>query len=354
MLALTQLVSLLPFLLASVAASPTPIISKRYTGVKIQSYRDGKCLNPISSQVGDGTLVVTIDCGNAATWDINPGSGSVILHGVGLALDAGTGADNNEIVKLWTSYPTLFQQTWYLTGDQRIAITGGNQCLDEGENGPQTYQCTTGNTNQIWNIIDGGSSSGPASSAVPSASVSASASVSVSASVTPSAQPSSTGVPAGTVYKDPGYGSRRIHPVGRDDLCVTVSSGSPATGQQVNVAYCVANDSPFATAQLWNITQGQNNQGIALSPATSSSLCLDVGYNPGSGSRLFVEDCARGSLQHWDYLGDKIILHGRNLCVDVEKDSTPTHQTPIDMQANLQVWQCFPDNTQQVFTLLDI
>lgn len=38
--------------------------------------------------------------------------------------------------------------SWYLTGDNRIAITGGNQCLDEGDNGPQTYQCTTGNTNQ--------------------------------------------------------------------------------------------------------------------------------------------------------------------------------------------------------------
>lgn len=37
---------------------------------------------------------------------------------------------------------------WYLTGDNRIAITGGDQCLDEGDNGVQTYQCTTGNTNQ--------------------------------------------------------------------------------------------------------------------------------------------------------------------------------------------------------------
>jgi hypothetical protein len=50
--------------------------------------------------------------------------------------------------QIWTSYPGLYQQTWYLTGDNRIAITGGNQCLDEGTNGIQTYQCTTGNTNQ--------------------------------------------------------------------------------------------------------------------------------------------------------------------------------------------------------------
>ena len=40
------------------------------------------------------------------------------------------------------------QLSWYLTGDNRIAITGGTHCLDEGDNGPQTYQCTPGNTNQ--------------------------------------------------------------------------------------------------------------------------------------------------------------------------------------------------------------
>lgn len=50
--------------------------------------------------------------------------------------------------QIWDSYPGLFQQTWYLTDDKRIAITGGDQCLDEGDNGIQTYQCTTGNTNQ--------------------------------------------------------------------------------------------------------------------------------------------------------------------------------------------------------------
>jgi hypothetical protein len=38
-------------------------------------------------------------------------------------------------VQTWTSYPGLAAQTWYLTADGRIAITGGNQCLDEGANG---------------------------------------------------------------------------------------------------------------------------------------------------------------------------------------------------------------------------
>ncbi|WVN87628.1 uncharacterized protein L203_102811 [Cryptococcus depauperatus CBS 7841] len=144
------LFSILPFL-ALAAASP---IQKRFNGVKIQAGRNGKCLSPVSANYANGVQVTTVGCDQAHRWDINPGSGSVILTGTNFALDAGTGADNNEIVKLWQSYPGLFQQTWYLTDDRRIAITGGNQCLDEGDNGPQTYQCTTGNTNQVWNIVD--------------------------------------------------------------------------------------------------------------------------------------------------------------------------------------------------------
>ena len=37
---------------------------------------------------------------------------------------------------------------WYYTDDNRIAQTGGTQCLVEGTNGIQTYQCSPGNNNQ--------------------------------------------------------------------------------------------------------------------------------------------------------------------------------------------------------------
>lgn len=44
--------------------------------------------------------------------------------------------------------------SWYYTDDNRIAITGGNQCLDDDGSRLQTYQCTTGNTNQSeWNAV---------------------------------------------------------------------------------------------------------------------------------------------------------------------------------------------------------
>ncbi|WWC68222.1 uncharacterized protein I206_102145 [Kwoniella pini CBS 10737] len=136
--------------LSLVSASP---IHKRYSAAKIQSGADNLCLAPFSAWQ-NGTLVGTTGCDNAATWDINPGSGSIILHGTTWALQAqGGGNTNNAAVVLWKSQPGLFAQTWYLTGDNRIAITNGVQCLDESTNGPQTYQCTTGNTNQIWIII---------------------------------------------------------------------------------------------------------------------------------------------------------------------------------------------------------
>ncbi|WVQ79829.1 hypothetical protein IAT38_001929 [Cryptococcus sp. DSM 104549] len=152
----TTLTTLLT-LLALTSASPLPPthdLSKRYTSVRIQSNRDGRCLYPFGIYE-DGTEVVTSDCYDSPTWDINPGSGSITLHGTGYALDAGTGTQNNEGLKLWTSYPGLYQQTWTLASDNTIRISGGNQCLDEGpDQKPQTYECFTGNENQIWYLLN--------------------------------------------------------------------------------------------------------------------------------------------------------------------------------------------------------
>lgn len=138
--------ALLTILPALALAGP---INKRYTGVGIQSGRNGNCLTlPAGTAPSNGVFLTTGSCATATKWDINPGSGSVVITGTNFALDAGTNPSNNVAAKVWTSYPGLSQQTWYLTGDNRIAITGGTQCLDQGDNGPQTYTCTTGNTNQ--------------------------------------------------------------------------------------------------------------------------------------------------------------------------------------------------------------
>ena len=103
------LLAMLPLLLS---ASATPI-HKRFTGAQIVSGRDGKCL-AAAPKTGSGSPVSTVDCNSnyALLWDINPGSGSVVLTGTQLALDAGSNPGNNGALKVWQSYPGLYQQTW--------------------------------------------------------------------------------------------------------------------------------------------------------------------------------------------------------------------------------------------------
>ncbi len=107
------LLALLPF----ISASPTPL-QKRYTGVLIRSGRqDAKgqdqCLSLRPGfPVTDGSFVYGEPCWKATKWDINPGSGSVLVSGhPNFALDAGSKPGNFERMKVWTSYPGLMQQT---------------------------------------------------------------------------------------------------------------------------------------------------------------------------------------------------------------------------------------------------
>lgn len=106
----SALVALLLFLGAASAAP----LDRRDTGVYIYAGRDNKCLSlPVGATPGDGTPVVSLDCARAglSKWDINRGSGSVVLTGTNFALDIGLNPGNNGPLKVWTSYPTAPQQT---------------------------------------------------------------------------------------------------------------------------------------------------------------------------------------------------------------------------------------------------
>jgi hypothetical protein len=160
--------------------------------LSIISGRSGKCIVPNPDRYGprDGTAVVSMDCSlTPLTWELERGSGSIIMSDYpSMALDAGSDPENNGKLKVssrlrWedlrcfahgavgldivpgfvpadVSPPTSDHKSqtaeyfeadlhrWYWTDDNRIAITGGTQCLDEGDDGIQIYQCTTGNTNQ--------------------------------------------------------------------------------------------------------------------------------------------------------------------------------------------------------------
>ena len=112
MLAYLALTALVPTL---VLAAP---LSKRSTYQLIYAGRDNLCLsvedgiNTVSSgAVSSGTPVVSMACNEASVWDINSGSGSIVVSGTNFALDAGTNPGDKGALKVWQSYPGLSQQT---------------------------------------------------------------------------------------------------------------------------------------------------------------------------------------------------------------------------------------------------
>jgi len=124
-------------------------------------YKDTtQCLTVTNSAYGDGTTIDLQTCLDASNpnyglqnWDITRGSGAVKLVGTNFCLDAGSSPANGVVAKIWTCYPGVYQQTWYYTDDNRIAINGGNQCLDfasGSSNVVQTWQCSDGDVQQIW------------------------------------------------------------------------------------------------------------------------------------------------------------------------------------------------------------
>ncbi|WVQ80074.1 hypothetical protein IAT38_002175 [Cryptococcus sp. DSM 104549] len=316
----------LPALFSSIILALTSLVSaspveKCHTGVRILSGSNGQCLHPVASPA-NGIIVGTAECANASLWDIQEGSGSVILHGTNFALDATTGKANGQLVKLWTSYPKLFQQTWYLTQDRRIAITGGNQCLDFGPNGPQTYQCTDRSNKQVWYIIYQGLGNG---------------------GVYP---------PLGNTDPDPENGSQRLHPFGRSDLCVSVSAGWGIPGGEVNIAACFPNDEFYSQYRLWQLPIGGTGR-IRLHGLPE--LCIEAQESSRNWARLTIQHCdVSQERQTWSFIGERLKLGGaqsKQYCMDLELGSRGSPKVPYDDVQKLQIWRCFPENPQQVFFL---
>ena len=223
------------------------------------------------------------------------------------------------LAQIWTCYSGLPQQNWYYTDDNRIAITGGNQCLDVdgGAGKVQTWQCqyilnppppclrptayppsrssvetgTTGNTNQVWST---GAPVNPppvisSSSAAPPTSTSSS-----------SAGPGPSGVPS----------SSGIHPFGVEGLCLSVaqpfSSGSKVLSFPCN----------GGAGQDWIIKRGSTKVQLRADP----NYCLDAGLSPNDNNvELKVWECLAGvPQQQWYFTDDgRIAIEGGTTCVDI-------------------------------------
>ncbi|KAF5376912.1 hypothetical protein D9615_007318 [Tricholomella constricta] len=119
-----------------------------------------KCLDVRGAIFADGTPVQIYDCNDtvAQKWNISRAETTVQLNGTNFCLDAGSNPASGVGMKIWTCYEGLPAQTWYYTDDNRIALLGQGQCLDltngvhVNSNQVQTWQCTDGNTNQVWTI----------------------------------------------------------------------------------------------------------------------------------------------------------------------------------------------------------
>ncbi|KAJ8520470.1 hypothetical protein ONZ45_g2708 [Pleurotus djamor] len=133
-------------------STPKPFIQLHPNGNK------SKCVDVRGGVVANGTPVQIYDCNGtgAQNWVVQSGSTKVQLAGTNFCLDAGSAPANGIGMKIWTCFDNLPAQQWYYTGDLRVAVEGKGQCLDltngnlANSNQLQTWQCTDGNTNQIW------------------------------------------------------------------------------------------------------------------------------------------------------------------------------------------------------------
>ncbi|TRM64092.1 ricin B lectin domain-containing protein [Schizophyllum amplum] len=142
---------------ASTSSSATPSSDGQ---VLHPNGNSGKCLN-VAGDAASGTPVQmwVDDCdgSDSQNFILSHGSTQVKLAGTNFCLDAGDNISNGVAMKIWLCDARLAQQTWYYTEDNRIAVEGYGQCLDvsrgslDNGNAVQTWACTDGNTNQIWN-----------------------------------------------------------------------------------------------------------------------------------------------------------------------------------------------------------
>lgn len=282
---LASLFAILPLLAITASASP---IERRANNVQIHPNGDtSQCLlvRPIGGQVTNDTPVVVGSCSEPNTlnnFDISYGDNlSVKLSGSNFCLDAGVNPNsNNQLVKMYTCYPGLQQQHWYLTNDNHIAITGGTTCLDRQNGGTlaQVYSCIGGNTNQIW-TISGGSTPPP-----PSTTTTMMASTTVATTASSTSTGSTTPPPTGGAV---------VHFNGDNSQCLTVQPDQPiAAGSDINVVTC-PKDNSLDTRDKFLFSRGQTTFKLA----SDSTLCVDFG-NDVNGSKVKIQKCNGGASQN--------------------------------------------------------
>ncbi|BEJ11136.1 hypothetical protein CspHIS471_0105580 [Cutaneotrichosporon sp. HIS471] len=120
----------------------------------------GWCLEVRGGVNANGTPVQVAQCNGSARQKfefVRNAAGQVKVPGTNFCLDAGTNPGNGAKLKIWTCYSGLYQQTWWYTGDNHLAIVNGpGLCMDVTDgslssgNQVQVWSCSGTNQNQIW------------------------------------------------------------------------------------------------------------------------------------------------------------------------------------------------------------
>ncbi|OCF32608.1 hypothetical protein I316_05788 [Kwoniella heveanensis BCC8398] len=161
----------------------TAAVAAQFAAGAVQTLgQNGQCLG-VSGTPSAGGQVALASCNanngqqtsTGQQWVISSGNNAgVKLFGTNFCLDGQADqAGENAIIAECSGSGS---QTWYLTGDDRVAITGGTQCLQSSGSNAQTGNCAPGVSSQAWTptfLFDEPSTTSSASSAASNATSSA-------------------------------------------------------------------------------------------------------------------------------------------------------------------------------------
>ncbi|KAJ9115383.1 hypothetical protein QFC22_005138 [Naganishia vaughanmartiniae] len=316
-------------LLSSVTAVPlSTLLEKRASG---QTIRPSTAPNLCLAGYGSPNLRLT-ECvtsydayyGPWTQWNVYPGeSKPVSLSPVppkapGGCLFAGNDVSDGAVRDVNMVTCSADAQNWFYTGDNHIAVTGGNACLSYGPNGALTTQaCGNAGVDQVWNLVAFGGSS-------------------------------TTPPPDSTAGQQIRWSSNGV------SGCLTVMDADLTNFGRIAIAECMAPTDQFAYLQRFTYTRGSTKIKVAANSHSAKDFCLDLGVvRRQDGTNLHLYQCVDvPQQQFWitDAGDDHIALEGDNQCIDVRADSGFSQDSPYSSLKDVQSWQCSGGNGNQIFS----
>ncbi|OCF38343.1 hypothetical protein I317_07887 [Kwoniella heveanensis CBS 569] len=331
-------------------------------GLYVVSFKNNQCLTPsLGYDTKNGDKLITLDCDDprVRTWHVPYSAGLFGLSTLGLAMQPDGDGVNGDRMKA-SSRPVDLQKGWSVlitdpldgsktlwlwNTDNRIATSGGTQCLDMGKDGPQMYDCQPENTNQIWIMRN-------------------------------TTQPQRL---ENLPVMDKGTGNGYIHPRKRDDICVSVASGDePHSGHGVALTYCSGKGdrsgpkeiTTSQTALQWTLPPIDTAGRVKLTGA-KAGLCLETGvrvktrsktstssnvtegeeklFSDGMGIRVEICDEKRKG-QEWHWNGKMLRVTGGegDQCLNLLDGAGPVPMSNFINLCPLQTWKCSNIDPNQV------